>query len=133
LPHSHGIDKSAELTYKEFMPTPIPRAQRRRPSGGLIRQNWKFACGMVGLCAPVALGTAIATQGIESMMSKASLAMKAMDDPGKLSKEEKDKLKSLLTKDKGSAKKAFENLPDDQKQRAKEMFGGMGEKEKEHY
>ena len=107
------------------------RTRRRRVSGGLIRQNWKFACGMVGLCALVALGTAIATQGIENMMSKASLAMKAINDPSKLSSAEKEQIKKMV-KEKG-AKGALESLTPEQREQAKQAFGNMSEDQKKKY
>ncbi len=86
---------------------------------------------MVGLCAIVALGTAIATQGIESMMSKASLAMKAIEDPSKLTSTEKDQIKKLV-KEKG-AKGALGSLTPEQKEQAKQAFGGMSEDQKKKY
>lgn len=125
------IDKSTGLTYKELMPTPAPRIRRRRASGGMIRQNWKFACGMIGLCAIVALGTTIATQGIESMLSKASLAMKAINDPSKLSSAEKDQIKKMV-KEKG-AKGALESLTPEQREQAKQAFSNMSEDQKKKY
>lgn len=86
---------------------------------------------MVLLCAAVALGTAIATQGLESMMSRASLAMKAVDDPSKLSSEEKQQIKQMI-KAKG-AKGTFEALTPEQKEQAKQAFGGMSEDQKKKY
>lgn len=116
------------------MPTPVIRTRRRRAYGGYggkVRQNWKFAVGMVLLCAVVALGTAIATQGLESMMSRASLAMKAVDDPSKLSSAEKEEIKKMV-KTKG-AKGALESLTPEQKEQAKQAFGGMSEDQKKKY
>ena len=113
------------------MPTPVIRTRRRSTFGGQVRQNWKFAVGMVLLCAVVALGTAIATQGLESMMSRASLAMKAVDDPSKLSSEEKQQIKQMI-KTKG-AKGTFEALTPEQKEQAKQAFGGMSEDQKKKY
>lgn len=86
---------------------------------------------MIGVCALVALGTAIATQGLESMLSRASLAMKAMDDPSTLSKDERDKLKAMV-KTKG-AKGTLDTLTPEQKEQAKQAFGGMSEDQKKKY
>lgn len=86
---------------------------------------------MVALCAMVALGTAIATQGLERLMSQASLAMKAVSDPSKLSAEEKGKLKQMI-KERGG-KGAFENLSEEQKKQARAVVGGMSEEDKARY
>lgn len=112
------------------MPTPVIRT-RRRTLGGQIRQNWKFAVGMVGICAVVALGTAIATQGLETIMSRASLAMKAVEDPSKLSSDEKEQIKKLV-KTKG-AKGTLETLTPEQREQAKQTFSGMSEEQKKKY
>lgn len=86
---------------------------------------------MIGLCAIVALGTTIATQGIESMMSKASLAMKAINDPSKLSSAEKDQIKKMV-KERG-AKGALESLTPEQREQAKQAFSNMSEDQKKKY
>lgn len=130
--HPHlDIDKSAGLTYNKSMPKPVIRIRRRRSLGGKIRQNWKFAVGMGTLCAVVAFGTAIATQGLESLMSRASLAMKAVEDPSKLSASEKDQIKKMV-KTKG-AKGTLDSLTPEQKEQAKQAFGGLSEDQKKKY
>jgi len=86
---------------------------------------------MLALCAVVALGTAIATQGLETIMSRASLAMKAVDDPSKLSSEEKEQIKKMV-KTKG-AKGALDSLSPEQREQAKQAFGGMSEEQKKQY
>lgn len=113
------------------MPKPVIRIRRRRSLGWKIRQNWKFAVGMGVLCAVVAFGTAIATQGLESLMSRASLAMKAVEDPSKLSSSEKDQIKKMV-KTKG-AKGTLDALTPEQKEQAKQAFGGMSEDQKKKY
>jgi len=108
------------------------RTKRYKPTlKDKIRQNWKFAALMVGLCSVVAIATGIATQGLENMIAKATLAAKAISDPNKLSTEEKSQLKKMV-KDKG-AKGAFDNMSAEQKQRAKEALGGMSDADKERY
>lgn len=107
------------------------RTRRRRTLGEKIRQNWKFASGMVVLCAVVALATAIATQGVESLMSRASLAMKAMEDPSKLSSSEKEQIKKMV-KTKG-AKGTLDSLTPEQREQAKQAFSGMSEDQKKKY
>lgn len=124
------IDKSAGLTYIVPMPIPVVRT-RRRTLGGKVRQNWKFAAGLMGLCAVVALGTAIATQGLETIMSRASLAMKAVEDPSKLSSDEKEQIKKMV-KTKG-AKGTLDSLTPEQREQAKQAFGGMSEEQKKKY
>jgi hypothetical protein len=110
---------------------PRVRIKRTRRINDHIRQNWKFASGIAVLCAVVALGTAIATQGLEQLMSKATLAAKALSDPSKLSAEEKGKLKQMI-KEKGG-KGAFENLSEEQKKQARAVVGGMSEEDKARY
>jgi len=96
-----------------------------------VRQNWKFAGGMLVLSLVAAIGTGIATQGVENMMNRASLAMKAVNDPSKLSQEEKNQLKQLV-KEKG-LKNAYSNMSDEQKQQARAAVGGMSDEDKKRY
>jgi hypothetical protein len=98
-----------------------------------FRRNWKFATGLVGVCVAVALGTAIATQGLENLFHRASLALKATEG-GQLSTEEKEELKKTLgIKSKEDAKRLYENLSEEDRQKAKQTFGTMSEQEKAKY
>src|SRR5579871_3418991 len=99
---------------------------RRRPSA--FRQNWKFMGAITLVSGIIAIGIALATQGLEGMMRKASLAFKAMDNPSQLNAEEKGELKKMI-KDKSSAKKQFEGLSPEQKERAKQQFNQLDEAE----
>lgn len=96
-----------------------------------VRQNWKFAGGILALSAAVAIGTGIATQGLENMMKRASLAVKAVNDPNKLSQEEKNQLKAMV-KEKG-LKDAYSNMSAEQKQAARNAVGGMSDEDKKRY
>jgi hypothetical protein len=96
-----------------------------------VRHNWKFATGILVLSAVVAIGTGIATQGVENMMNRASLAVKAVNDPSKLSQEEKNQLRQMV-KEKG-LKDAYANMSAEQKQQARGAVGGMSEEDKKRY
>lgn len=91
--------------------------------------NLKFMGLMTIVSAVVAMGIAIATQGLDGMMRKVSLAFKAMDNPSQLSADEKAEVKKLI-KDKSSAKKQFEGMSAEQKEQAKQQFNQLGEADK---
>lgn len=105
---------------------------RRRHSSSFGRSNWKFVAGLTTICAVVALGTAIATQGLEGMMKRVSLAFKAMDNPSQLSAEEKAEVKKLI-KDKKSAKEMYDKMSPEERERAKQQFDTLSEEQKQKY
>jgi competence protein ComEC len=113
------------------MPMVRSRRSSRLTFRDHVRQNWKFAGGMLALSAMVAIGTGIATQGVENMMKRASLAVKAVNDPSKLSQEEKNQLKAMV-KEKG-LKDAYSNMSAEQKQAARNAVGGMSDEDKKRY
>lgn len=89
---------------------------RRRTSE--LKQNAKFLSGIVVVSAVVGMGIAVSTQGLDTMMHRISLGLKAMDNPSQLSAEEKAEVRKLV-KDKASAMKEYESLAPDQKEQAK--------------
>lgn len=103
---------------------------RRRTSE--LKQNAKFLSGIVVVSGVVGMGIALSTQGLETMMHRASLALKAMDNPTQLSAEEKVEVKKLI-KDKASAKKQYESLAPEQKEQARQQFNNLSEAEKKKY
>ncbi len=106
-----------------------------RRSRGLrheVRQNWKFGIGLVVLSVLVAVGAGIATQGLDTMLSRASLAFKAMDNPASLNATEKEEVKKLI-KDKGSARKTYEAMTPEQKEAAKRQFSNLSDDQKKMY
>jgi len=105
---------------------------RRRHSRSFGRSNWKFVAGLTATCAAVALGTAVATQGLEGMMKRVSLAFKAMDNPAQLSAEEKAEVKKLI-KDKKSAKEMYDKMSPEERERAKQQFNTLSEEQKQKY
>lgn len=52
---------------------------RRRTSE--LKQNAKFLSGIVVVSAVVGMGIAVSTQGLDTMMHRISLGLKAMDNP----------------------------------------------------
>lgn len=105
---------------------------RRGRSNSFGRGNWKFIAGLTVMCAVVALGTAIATQGLEGMMKRVSLAFKAMDNPSQLSAEEKAEVKKLI-KDKKSAKEMYDKMSPEERERAKQQFNTLSDDQKQKY
>ncbi len=86
---------------------------RRRTSE--LKRNAKFLSGIVAVSAVVGIGIAVSTQGLDTMMHRISLGLKAMGDPTQLSAEEKAEVRKLV-KDKASAMKQYESLAPDQKE-----------------
>lgn len=105
------------------------RSERRM---GDIKQDAKFFSGIVLVSVGVAMGIAVSTQGVDSLMHRISLGFKAMDNPTQLSSDEKAEVKSLI-KDRASAKKQYESLAPDQQAQAREQFNSLSEGEKKKY
>jgi hypothetical protein len=103
---------------------------RRRTSE--LKQNAKFLGGIVAVSAIVGMGIAVSTQGLDTMMHRISLGLKAMDNPTQLSADEKSEVRKLV-KDKASAMKQYESLAPDQKEQAKQQFNSLSEAEKKKY
>lgn len=100
---------------------------RRRSSS--FWHNLKFMGLMTLVSGVVAMGIAIATQGLDGIVRRASIALKAMDNPAAMSKVEKEELKNMLTnvKDTSAAKKQLGNMSAEQKERAKQQFNQLDE------
>jgi hypothetical protein len=100
---------------------------RRRSSQ--FKRNAKFALTLTGIAAVLAGGIALSTQGLESMLKRASLALKAMDNPATLNAAEKEEVKKLI-KSKGMSKDQFNKLSAEDKAKAKSQYQNMSEEEK---
>lgn len=100
---------------------------RRRSSE--FKKNAKFALTLTGVAAVLAGGIAISTQGLESMLKRASLAFKAMDNPASLNAAEKEEVKKLI-KSKGMSKDQLNKMSAEEKAKAKQQYQTLSEEEK---
>ena len=120
--------------------TPERRSGHRR-SPSRTRFAWKtakrnalFVLGLLGTCLVVAVVIGASTRGLETMFRQASLALTAMDDPTKLTGDQKAELKKMIKgKTKGDAKKSYDAMTPEQKAQAKQQFGTLSEDEKKKY
>jgi hypothetical protein len=105
------------------------KERRRRPSQ--FKRNAKYAFGLIGIAAVLSAGIALSTQGLETMLKRASLAFKAMDNPAKLNTEEKEELKKMIKNKGGMSKDQFDKLSAEEKAKAKQQYGNLSEEEKQ--
>jgi hypothetical protein len=108
------------------------RSRHQSEFRSAFKRNVRFVAGLMGICAAVALGTAIMSGGLETMYRRASLAVTAINDPSKLTSEQKTEIKKLI-KNKDDAKKYYEGLSSEEKDRAKQQFGSLSEDQKQKY
>jgi hypothetical protein len=101
---------------------------RRR--SGEWKKNLRYAVGIAGVAAILSAGIALSTQGFETFMKRASLALKAMDNPGQLNAAEKEEVKKLI-KSKGMSKDQYDKLSADEKAKAKQQYQNLSEEDKQ--
>lgn len=87
---------------------------------------------LIGVCAAVSLGTAIATQGLETLTKRLTLAVKAMGNLSALTEAEKAEVKKMV-KDKRSAKELYDKLSPEERERARRTFDSLSEEQKKQY
>ena len=108
------------------------RSRHQSEFRSAFKRNVRFVAGLMGICGAVALGTALMSGGLETMYRRASLAVTAIDDPTKLTSEQKTEIKKMI-KNKDEAKKYYEGLSPQEKDRAKQQFGSLSDEEKNKY
>ncbi|MEW6544169.1 MAG: hypothetical protein AB1411_11220 [Nitrospirota bacterium] len=106
--------------------------RRHNSFSRVAKDNWKFALGLVGLCAVVGLGVSVATGGLEGVVKRATLALRAVENPNQLSAAEKAEVKKMV-KDRRSAKEMYDKLSPEEKERAKNTFNALSEEQKKQY
>lgn len=104
------------------------RVHRRPPSE--FKKNLKYALGIASIAAVLSAGIALSTQGLETFMKRASLALKAMDNPSQLNATEKEEVKKLI-KNKGMSKDQFDKLSAEEKAKAKQQYQNLSEEDKQ--
>lgn len=97
-----------------------------------FRKNWRFIGAMILLALLAGVGTAFMSNGLNTILDRASLGLKALDHPETLTESEKTELKKII-KDKDSAKKQYDSLSGTEKEQAKKAFGSLSEDEKNQY
>jgi len=97
-----------------------------------FRKNLRFIGMMILLALLAGFGIAYMSNGVTTILDRASLAQKALDHPEALTESDKAELKKVFT-DGASAEKRFGSLSPDEKENARKAFDSMSEEEKSKY